>query len=420
MDRIVFVDDEPPILNSLKRSLMDEPYETVFHEAPERALEDLRERPAAVVVSDQRMPSMDGVAFLGEVKRKWPDTVRILLTGHASLETALSSINQGSVYQFLEKPWDEARLKRTLHNALDHRRMRLENRRLLELTREQNDELSRFNKHLERLVEERTQEVLQLNESLHRSFYEMIRAFVEMMELFDPSLVGHCKRTTAMAKRLGRALKWGEDRLKRLKTAALLHDVGQIGLPRGLFKRREDELDDAERRLLWQHPALGYSMLNKVEELAEVAGIVKCHHEAIDGSGYPERLEGGRVPLESQIIHLCSLYDHLVHDRRHSPLKALEALRWKKNGFHPSVFNALADGVSRGIEAKDDDLRVRALKGLDDLRPGMVLARDVWTVRGRLLLSEGTKVHPTQIRKLKVFDELDPIRGMICIVDKRK
>jgi len=418
MDRIVFVDDEPPILNSLKRSLMDEPYETVFHEAPERALEDLRERPASVVVSDQRMPSMDGVVFLQQVRRRWPDTVRILLTGHASLETALSSINQGFVYQFLEKPWDDAQLKQMLLNALDHRRLWMENRRLLDLSWEQNDELSRFNRHLEDLVRERTREVRRLHENLEHSFYDMIRAFVEMMELFDPSLVGHCKRTAALAEQIGSMLKWDKKRMKRLKTAAVLHDVGQIGLPRGLFKRDESELDDAERRLLWQHPALGHSMLHKVGELAEVAEIVKCHHEAIDGSGYPERLAGSQVPMESQIVRICSTYDTLTSYRRYPSSKALEILRHGKESFHALVFEAMADLVSQGRKAGDEDLRSKPLVRLSDLRPGMVLARDVWTVRGRLLLSKGTRVQYTHIGKLMVFDELDPIRGAIFVLDK--
>ena len=135
--RILVVDDEVSVREGLGRSLHGTGYEVIFADGPESALTILRDEPVDVVVSDHLMPGMTGLEFLKVVRDRHPDTVRIMLTGHADLETVVEAINQGEIYRFLHKPCDRTTLRVTLHLALEKLELERENRRLLALIRTQ-------------------------------------------------------------------------------------------------------------------------------------------------------------------------------------------------------------------------------------------------------------------------------------------
>ena len=118
--RVVYVDDEPFNLKALKRLFRDEPFHFITFDSPKAALHKIKEIKPAVVISDQRMPEMTGIHFLEEIKKRQPDTVRIILTGQADLEIAISAINQGNVFRFFQKPWDESELKAEIAAALEY------------------------------------------------------------------------------------------------------------------------------------------------------------------------------------------------------------------------------------------------------------------------------------------------------------
>lgn len=119
-NNLLYVDDEPGALKSLKRIFRDEPFGLVTYESPIEALDDLEKIKPAVVISDQCMPEMDGIEFLEKVKIKQPDSVRILLTGLTDLEVAVAAINQGNVYRYIQKPWDNDELKAAVESAFEH------------------------------------------------------------------------------------------------------------------------------------------------------------------------------------------------------------------------------------------------------------------------------------------------------------
>ena len=119
--KIFYVDDEPSNLSALKRLLRDEPFDLVTYDSPSKALSHIEKMKPAVVISDQQMPEMDGTVFLREVEYKHPDSVRIILTGHADLDAAMKAINQGHVFRFIQKPWDNDDLKHQVRAALEHR-----------------------------------------------------------------------------------------------------------------------------------------------------------------------------------------------------------------------------------------------------------------------------------------------------------
>ncbi len=153
---VLAVDDEKSILNSLRRSLRKEPFKLFTADSGAEGLEILAANDIQMVISDQRMPNMSGTEFLSRVKKLYPDTIRVVLSGYAEAEAIVDSINRGEVYRFVGKPWDEDDLKSIIKQGLAHHNLVIQNRLLSEQTKNQLIELERLNNLLENSVEERT------------------------------------------------------------------------------------------------------------------------------------------------------------------------------------------------------------------------------------------------------------------------
>lgn len=188
---ILCVDDEEGILNSLKRLLRKEPYKVLTAIGGEAGLELLSQHPVQIVISDQRMPGMSGTQFLQEVKKKWPETIRVILSGYAEADSILDSINQGEVYRFLAKPWQDESLKATIRQCFAHFEMIQENHQLHVQTRRHMVELERVNNLLEASVETRTKSLL-LAQEIVESLPLMILGISQEEELI---LANSCARS---------------------------------------------------------------------------------------------------------------------------------------------------------------------------------------------------------------------------------
>jgi two-component system, probable response regulator PhcQ len=142
--RILIVDDEENVLNALRRSLRKEQYELFFASEPAQALEILKTQPVDLVLSDHLMPNMTGLELLKKVRDRYPSCMRLMLTGHADMQTAIDAVNHGEIYRFLTKPWDDNEIKVTLNLAFERLDLELENRRLLAMVRKQQAQLQRI------------------------------------------------------------------------------------------------------------------------------------------------------------------------------------------------------------------------------------------------------------------------------------
>ncbi|MDY7032163.1 MAG: response regulator [Thermodesulfobacteriota bacterium] len=163
---VLCVDDEQNILKSLQRLLRREDYSIVTASSGEEGLELLEKHPMSLVISDQRMPEMTGIQFLKEAKRISPSTIRMILSGYTDIDSITSAVNEGNIYKFILKPWNDGELKLTIKRALEQYDLVSENEKLHEKIRKQNEELKAFNKDLERKVHERTEELMFRNQVL--------------------------------------------------------------------------------------------------------------------------------------------------------------------------------------------------------------------------------------------------------------
>ncbi|MDG5815070.1 response regulator [Chitinispirillales bacterium ANBcel5] len=166
--RIMFVDDEQNVLSAINRMFFDdEDYELCLASGGKQAIQMLREQPVKVIVSDMRMPVMNGVEFLKEAKKICPDAVRIILSGQSDVKDVMNSINNGGIWRFISKPWNDADMKMTIKNALELYAKEMERRELLVKLKEKNESLKNLNNELETKVLERTRIIRTQNEMLN-------------------------------------------------------------------------------------------------------------------------------------------------------------------------------------------------------------------------------------------------------------
>ena len=414
---VLLVDDEPAILASLRRLLRGEPYAIRLASSGEEGLSVLQQEPVHLVVSDHRMPGMDGAAFLGRVRETSPDTVRILLTGYADLQSAMAAINEAGVYRFLTKPWNGEELKRVVREGLERYALVQENRRLLALTQEQNAKLAELNAHLERKVAERTEELRQVfaqlelsYASLEKTFLDAITVLAGLMELRDTFAGSHSRRVAQWALSVGKHLGLPEGELRTLEIAALLHDIGKIGVPDAVLRKPFAVLPPPERELLMQHPIMGQASLQVVDGLREPARLIRSHHERLDGKGYPDGLALQAIPLGARILAAVNDYDGLMHGKLlDAELTAYEAQQFLREArgtrYDPEVVDAFLFHL-REVQRREcgrDEIRLSTA----ELKSGMEISRDLYSSRGILLVPKGERLYERLVEKIRNFEEMD-------------
>jgi response regulator RpfG family c-di-GMP phosphodiesterase len=411
---LLFVDDETNILSALNRLFRPLGHRIFTANGGTQGLEVLEKEAVDVVVSDMRMPGMDGAAFLEQVAQRWPETIRLLLTGYADIGDTVAAINKGHIYRYLTKPWEDNDLCLTVQRALEQAHLKRERERLEALTRRQNDELKDLNANLESRVSARTEELRQtvgLLESAHaelrQSYAASVNVFAGLIEMRAGALAGHGRRVAALARKLAAELKMSDAETQDLLFAALLHDVGKIGLPDALLGKPFSTLTPEERATVMKHPAVGQAALMALDPLQEAARLIRGHHERYDGQGFPDRLQGDAIPLGARILAVVNDFDALqlgtLASERLTPAQAREfigAQRGKR--YDPKVVDAFLALIGKGgtdaVATPDHCLKSRGLA------PGMVLARDLLTHDGMLLLSARRALDEALIRKIQNFE----------------
>jgi len=412
------VDDEPSILSALRRLFRAKGFQVRVAEGGQAGLEMLASEPIDLVISDMRMPEMDGVMFLEQVRQRWPDTMRLLLTGYADITSIMGAINRGEIYRYIAKPWDDNDIILIVRSALQQRAMEQEQRRLQTLIKAQNEELRVLNFSLEIKVAERTAELNQTNdallvanEQLKNNFITSIKIFTSLIELRASHLAGHSRRVADVARRLAQKLGMGNKPAQELFVSGLLHEIGKVGFADELLNTPVVMLNTAQLQVFRKHPARAAQLLFPLPELKGAAEIIAAQLERFDGAGYPDALAGKQIPLGARILLVASDYDALqigtLAQRKLAPSKALDAIiEGSGKRYDPEVVSALVglmgDGGSPAAVAQQ---HMDTLRRVRDLLPGMVLARDLITPSGLLMLTAGHVLDDVVIGKIMDFEK---------------
>jgi response regulator RpfG family c-di-GMP phosphodiesterase len=396
------VDDEPSILNAIKRVFRSQGYEVLTANSGKEGLALLEREPVAAVISDMRMPEMDGAQFLEQVFVRWPDTKRILLTGYADTSATIAAINRGKIWRYVAKPWNDDELIVTVQQALAHRELMHENARLSELTRQQNDELKILNEGLEQKVVERTQQLQEALRSLKAGFVNTVHVFSGIMELHSGDLAGHSRRVAEFARKLALRLQMTDAEVQETFLAALLHDIGKLGMAESILTRPFNNLGSEARSALMKHPERGELLLMPIEQLSGPSALIRHHHEQFDGRGYPDGKSGLQIPLGARVLAVSNDYDALQHGTLVArALSAADALRFlvenRGKRYDPGVVDAFAAMLAESRPEEFPELPLRP----ESLEPGMRIARDLMHQEGYLLLAQGHVLGRGEIEQLK-------------------
>jgi CheY-like chemotaxis protein len=371
--RILCVDDEQAVLDGIKRTLRKK-FDLTTALGPMEGLAAIQgQSPFAVVISDLRMPQMDGIQFLARIQELSPDTVRVMLTGHADTNAAVAAVNEGGLFRFLTKPCPAELFEKTLAAALEHHRLIRAERDLLEQT-----------------------------------LRGTLQVLTETLSLTNPAAFSQAARMQTivehMVERLGLPDGW------QYGVAAMVSQIGCVTLPNDLLDKvyAGVELTRDERESYESHPKTAARLLAKVPRLERVAEMVENHltvrplsKAALDTArSEPARLGG-------QLLRVAAAFDSQVH-RGLMAQDVLTQLAAAPREFSPELVATLD-----GLKVVQQVSPVRSVR-LADLAEGMILEQDVRAGTGLLLIARGHEVTPTVLGKLRRYGKsmkiIEPIK----------
>jgi response regulator RpfG family c-di-GMP phosphodiesterase len=408
---LLCVDDEPNILASLRRLFRASGYRVLTAESGAQGLAILEQEPVDVVISDMRMPEMDGARFLGLVRAKWPATLRMLLTGYSDIQSIQEAINRGEIYRYITKPWEDQDLLLLVRHAIERSALETEKKRLEALTLRQNDELRMLNQSLEAKVEARTrllkvehEATVAANNKLKHNFVTTIKIFSSMIELRAHSLPGHARLVADMARRIAVNMALDAKETQDVFIAALLHDIGKVGFSDLLLTTPLTLLHGESLGQFRKHPQHAEQLLMPLEELQGSAVIIRHHLERFDGNGFPDGIAGLEIPLGARILAVAADYYNLQHGamvQRHLRADEARSLITSASGkrYDPHVVAAFRQIVDSG---KTDPGGVQVLAR--ELRAGMKLARDLISSDGLMLLAVDRVLDAKMIDQICSFE----------------
>lgn len=325
-NRILIADDEERIRTILARRLTQEGYSCTSASNGREALSYFHQNNLSLIVSDIKMPEMDGMDLLKNVKALRPNLMMIIMTAYPDLDIAIEAMRQGA-YDFIIKPFNLELVVLSIKQALEKRRLE--------------EEVESYHNHLERLVEEKTAELEKAYQGLKKSSLDSVKVLTSAIEAKDPYTRGHSDRVRRISLRTGMKLGFSCANLENLEYGALLHDIGKIGIKDEVL-RKPGPLSAEEYKHIQQHPLIGVKIMEQVDFFKEKIPMVRHHHEHYDGSGYPDGLAGEIIPVEARIISVADAFDALTSERPHRGKLSLAdvLLELKKGGgkqFDPHV-----------------------------------------------------------------------------------
>lgn len=362
-EKILFVDDEANILEAYQRALRKE-FRVETANGGAQALAMMEERgPYAVVVSDMRMPGMDGVQFLAEARGRAPETVRAMLTGNADQQTAIEAVNEGHIFRFMTKPCTPDLLAKTLKACLRQYHL---------LTAEK--------------------------ELLEKTLRGSIQVMTDIMSLVNPTAFGRASRVRRLVLQIAEAMRVEES--WQTEIAAMLSQVGCITVPEETLRKvyTGESLTAEELKMLRSYPKVGHDLLAHIPRLEPVAEIIACQEKLYGGTGVTDDFKRGTaIPLGARILKVALDFDKLV-EGKFTRNEAYREIKSRENWYDPEVVEALGTTL-----ASDESMyRVETLQ-VKDLLVNMILGENVFDRRGVLLIAEGQEVTLSLRMRLENF-----------------
>ena len=378
-NKVLLVDDEDNVLQAYTRVLRRRFALDVAPGGAEALALMAGSGPYAVIVSDMRMPVMDGVELLAQVKELFPDTTRVMLTGNADQATAMEAVNRGAIFRFLTKPCDSELLARTLEAGIRQHELITAEKQLLEQTL--------------------------------KGTLEML---VELLSILDPISFGRAQTMAALAEGVARDLAMPAPWV--LGIASILSQIGILTVPDALVSKIHTGgfLNSNERGIANRVPEIGSNLLRHIPRLEQVAEAIFYMNKNYNGTGFPpDPLKGPDIPLGGRILRVTAAYLNLL-DSKGEPRLALAEMECRTAWYDLTVVRGLSR-VLKAMEPVAEETRILEVS-VKELRIGHLLDCDIETATGLLLVPAGTRLGLTHLEKLRNFARLGGIKEPITVM----
>ncbi len=392
--KVLLVDDEENILRMFRSLMRKEPVEVHTLNDSRRIADFCTEHgPFALVLSDQRMPDLDGVAVLEHVASRWPETVRVIVTGYSDPKDTVRAINNAGIRHFINKPWDDAELKRHI-----------------------GDWVARYNLEKEKsfLVDELKQKNESLNELLNGTIAHTARILSDMVAHVNPEGAAQTERIRKVGTALLASMTLFSDRQRwEIRLAIDLFNLGLVLLPAGVqMTLHKEGLRAADRVPEWQnHHLLAAELLKDIPQFEEVSGIIRFLRKDYNGRGVPEEagVKGEQIPPGARFLRILIDLDRQNTEKLHGR-KVLEKMAGMPEIYDVALIQQILGGVAPGnVSSQEHELTIEAML------PGMVLVEDLVSNRGELLLRAETTLTKTSIMILRQWQANDPVRRLFKV-----
>ena len=378
-DKILFVDDDPNLLAACERNLRRKfPLETA--EGGEAGLQNIAAHgPYAVVVADRQMPGMDGIQFLSLVKERAPDTVRIMLTGNADLESAIKVVNEGNIFRFLTKPCPADILSKAVEDARAQYQL-----------------------------------VIAEKELLSKTLSGSIKLLTDILSMMEPRSFGRAQTMRDIITSITK--KFNADNGWEIHLAAMLASIGYVTIPpETLLRSRAGEiLSKVEEQMVINVPETAARLLANIPRLEGVARLVRYQNKLYNGAGFPpDAVKGDAIPLGARLLKILNDLA-LLQAGGMTRSAALDEMQGRRGWYDPSLLEAVRTYYGITAAARDAG-RANISISLLDLAPGMVLHSSIETKDGTLILSAGHQLSEMTIEKIRNFERVSGIKEPIFV-----
>jgi response regulator RpfG family c-di-GMP phosphodiesterase len=365
--KILFVDDDPNILSGYKRALRKD-FDIYTAEGGLEAISIIKaESEFAVIISDMRMPGMDGIQFLRQAKEITPNSVRMMLTGNADQQTAIEAVNQGSIFRFMNKPCPPEVFAETINAGLEQYRLI-------------------------------TAEKVLLNQTLNES----LQVLVEILSMVNPTAFSRSNRIKRLAKDI--AVKLGIENTWEIEIAAMLSQIGCVAVPEETLQKiaKSEPLNERELQLYHQHPMIAHNLVSRIPRMQKVAEIIANQNQFFSG-------KNNDAQIGANILKVVLDFDKLLDDGN-LPHQALKELASRIGWYNPLLLSTLKILIN---EAAEEFISIEV--DVNNLKPGMIINLPVYSTKGILLLSEKQEVTLPLILKLVNFAQTGLIADRIQV-----